>query len=302
MRRKIGLIGLGAMGLPMGKRLLEAGHDLAVVPHRNLDRAKALAATGATIRSAPAELAQDRDVVITSVPDVPQVQEILFGERGLLTGKPASGTLYIDMITINPTAAREHEQRLSEAGIAALDAPVSGGPLRAADGTLTIMVGGTEEAFQQGRPVLEVLGKNIIHVGGAGSGQAVKLVNQLAISVIMIANAEALTLGAKGGVPLQTMLDVIATSSGSNYLMQSWLPNTLFNGNLDGGFSLNLLMKDLSAALRWAADLGLPTFAGALAQQLYRLAQAEGYGASDYSAVARLYEESAGVELRLEGK
>jgi 3-hydroxyisobutyrate dehydrogenase-like beta-hydroxyacid dehydrogenase len=128
----------------------------------------------------------------------------------------------------------------------------------------------------------------------------VKLVNQLMISIIMVANAEALTLGVKAGVPLQTMLDVISTSSGSNYLMQTWLPKTLFSGDLSGGFSLDLLMKDLSAALRWAADLGLPAFGGAMSQQLYRLAQAEGHGKSDYSVVAQLYEETAGVRLRLE--
>ena len=198
-QRKIGLVGLGAMGLPMGKRLLVAGHDLAVVPHRNQDAAKTLAAAGATIRAAPAELAGDREVIITSVPDVPQVEEVLFGPLGLLAGAPGPGTLFIDMSTINPTAAREHERRLADAGIVALDAPVSGGPVRAADGTLTIMVGGSPEAFERGKPVLEAIGKNIIHVGGPGSGQAVKLVNQLMISVIMIANAEALTLGTKAG-------------------------------------------------------------------------------------------------------
>ncbi len=230
---------------------------------------------------------------------MPQVRDALFGEHGVLVGSPRPGTLFIDMSTINPTAAREHEQRLARSGIESLDAPVSGGPLRAADGTLTIMVGGSAEAFRNGKPVLEALGKSIVHVGEAGSGQAVKLVNQLMISVIMVANVEALTLGAKAGVPLQTMLDVIGTSSGSNYLMQNWMPNTLFSGDLSGGFSLDLLMKDLSAALRWAADLGLPTFGGALAQQLYRMAQAAGYGKSDYSAVGRLFEESAGVELRL---
>jgi 3-hydroxyisobutyrate dehydrogenase-like beta-hydroxyacid dehydrogenase len=300
MQKKIGLVGLGAMGLPIGNRLLAAGHDLAVVPHRNQNPARELASAGATVRTTVADLGHDRDIIIASVPDVPEVQEILFGEQGLLSSEPGRGLLFIDMSTINPTAAREHHEKLSAAGIQAIDAPVSGGPVRAADGTLTIMVGATEEAFLAAQPLLEAVGKNIVHVGPPGSGQAVKLVNQLMISIIMVANAEALTLGAKAGVPLQTMLDVIGTSSGSNYLLQNWMPKTLFSGDLSGGFALDLLVKDLNAALKWASDLGLPTFGGGLSQQLYRMAQADGLGRSDYSAVACFYENAAGVELRLE--
>jgi 3-hydroxyisobutyrate dehydrogenase-like beta-hydroxyacid dehydrogenase len=121
------------------------------------------------------------------------------------------------------------------------------------------------------------------------------------ISIIMVANAEALTLGVKAGVPLSTMLDVIGTSSGSNYLMQNWLTKTLFNDDLQNGFALDLLMKDLRAALSWAGELGLPSFGGALAQQLYRLARTEETARLDYSVVASVYEEAAGVRLRLEG-
>jgi 3-hydroxyisobutyrate dehydrogenase len=300
VKQNIGFVGLGAMGLPIAKRLIAAGHNLVVVPHVNRRPAEELEALGAKVRNSPAELGADRDVVITSVPDVPQVEETLFGERGLLSGSPKHGMLFIDMSTINPTAARTNAARLNEAGLEAVDAPVSGGPVRAADGTLTIMVGGTEKAFNNARPVLEQLGRNIIHTGDAGAGQAVKLVNQLMISIIMIANAEALTIGVKAGVPMQTMMDVISTSSGSNYLLQSWIPKTLLADKLDGGFALDLLMKDLTAALRWAADMGLPTFGGSLAQQLYRVAQADGSGKLDYSVVAQIYERAAGIELKLE--
>jgi 3-hydroxyisobutyrate dehydrogenase-like beta-hydroxyacid dehydrogenase len=300
MKQKIGFVGLGAMGLPMAKRLLSAGHDLVVVPHVNMRPAEEMEALGATVRGSVSELGADRDVVITSVPDVPQVQETLFGDRGLLSGRPRPGVLFIDMSTINPTAAREHSARLHDVGIEAVDAPVSGGPTRAADGTLTIMVGGSDQAFNDARPILAQLGSNIIHTGEAGAGQAVKLVNQLMISIIMIANAEALTLGVKAGVPMQTMMDVIGTASGSNYLLQSWIPKTLLAGKLDGGFALDLLMKDLTAALRWAGEMGLPTFGGSMAQQLYRLAQADGSGKMDYSVVAQIYERAGDVQLRLE--
>ena len=302
MTLRVGLVGLGAMGLPIGKRLMEAGHSLVVVPHWNQAPADELRALGADVCPRAADLLPECQVVITSVPDVPQVQQVLFGEEGLVAGRQEGrehDCLFIDMSTINPTAAREHHARLSEAGIAALDSPVSGGPARAVDGTLTIMVGGEKEAFERGRPVLSALGKHVIHVGGPGSGQAVKLVNQLMISIIMVANAEALTLGVKAGVPLEVLTEVIGTASGSNYLMQNWMPKTLFSGDLSGGFALDLLMKDLNAALRWADDMGLPAFGGSLAKQLYRLAQAEGYGKMDYSAVARLYEVAAGADLRM---
>jgi 3-hydroxyisobutyrate dehydrogenase-like beta-hydroxyacid dehydrogenase len=294
---KVGLVGLGAMGLPMGRRILGAGHELYVVPHAHREPAEELAGGGANIAEHASDLASGCDVILTSVPDVPQVEEVLFGENGLAAGD-GKGKLYIDVSTINPTAARSNYERLSKLDIEALDAPVSGGPARASDGTLTIMVGGSKEGFERAQPVLSVLGKHVIHVGDAGAGQAVKLVNQLMISIIMIANAEALTLGVKAGVPLETLTEVIGTASGSNYLMQSWLPKTLFEGDLNGGFALDLLMKDLSASVKWAADMGLPAFGGALAQQLFRLAQTEGLGKMDYSAVARIYEEAAGVQLR----
>jgi 3-hydroxyisobutyrate dehydrogenase-like beta-hydroxyacid dehydrogenase len=299
MSTKVGVVGLGAMGFPMTRRLLQNGFDVAVVTHRNPGPAEELSALGARVVKRASELAAECEVVITSVPDVPQVEEVLFGADGL-SAAPQEGLLYIDMSTITPTAARQHYERLAEQGVAAVDAPVSGGPARANDGTLTIMVGGDVEAFERALPVLQALGNNITHVGPPGSGQAVKLVNQLMISIIMVANAEALTLGVKAGVPLSTMLEVIGTSSGSNYLMQNWLTKTLFNDDLKSGFALDLLMKDLRAALSWAGELGLPTFGGSLAQQLYKLARTDETARSDYSVVASVYEEAAGVRLRLD--
>ena len=297
-KKRIGLVGLGAMGLPMGRRLLAAGHELVVVAHVNRAPAEELAKEGATIAQHPAELAESCWLVITSVPDVPQVRAVLFAENGLAS-HPHGDLLHVDMSTITPSAAREFNAKLGEHGISALDAPVSGGPMRAADGTLTIMVGGDRAHFERALPVLSALGKHITHVGEAGAGQVVKLANQLMISIVMIANAEALSLGVKAGVPLQTLLDVIGTSSGSNYLLQNWLPKTLFSGDISGGFALDLLMKDLGAAVQSARELGVPVFGAALAQQLYTLAHAEHGGSMDYSVVARLYEQAAGIELDL---
>ncbi len=303
MKETVGLVGLGAMGLPIGKRILESGRNLVVLPHRNSAPAEELASLGARIVSTPSVLAQDCAIVITSLPDVPHVREVLFGENGLASG-PCDGLLYVDMSTITPSASMEFHAKLAERGVNMLDAPVSGGPMRAADGTLTIMVGGSFEVFNRARPLLEILGKNIVYVGGPGSGQVVKLVNQLIISSIMVANAEALSLGVKAGVPLGTLVEVIGTSSGSNYLMQNWLPRTLFSGDLENGFALDLLIKDLNAALQLAGELGAPAFAGSLAQQLYRIVRATGDGAGrlDYSVVASLYEEANDIQLRLPEK
>jgi 3-hydroxyisobutyrate dehydrogenase-like beta-hydroxyacid dehydrogenase len=299
MSEKVGLVGLGAMGLPMGKRLLTNGINLTVLPHRNRAPAEELARLGCTVASSGSELANQCDVIITSVPNAPQVEEVLFGVDGVVAAG-RRGILHIDMSTIAASSARDFHARLKEAGIAALDAPVSGGPLRAADGTLTIMVGGAKEDFERALPVLNLLGKHIIHVGEAGAGQVVKLANQLMISIIMVANAEALSLGVKAGVPLETLVEVIGTSSGSNYLMQNWMTRTLFAGDLESGFALDLLLKDLRAALQSARELGLPTFGGSLAEQLYALVRSEESARLDYSVVARVYEEAAGVELRLD--
>ncbi len=297
MADKVGLIGLGAMGLPYGKRLLSTGFDLWVLGHRNQQPVEELVRMGAHAASSVSELGEACSVVITALPDVPQVLSVLFDDGGLGTQR-RDGMLFIDMSTITPSASKEFHARLGEQGIEALDAPVSGGPVRAADGTLTIMVGGDADDFERAQPILRTVGKHVAHVGGPGAGQAVKLVNQLMISIIMMANAEALTLGVKAGVPLETLTEMISTSSGSNYLMQNWLPKTLFAGELEGGFALDLLMKDLRAALEWANELGSPAFGGALAQQLYRLAKAKGAGRLDYSVVAQVYEEASGIALR----
>src|SRR5829696_8885811 len=164
MSPKIGLVGLGAMGLPMGRRLLSQGFQLVVVPHERREPAAELVGLGAREAGTPQELAGLCDLVLTSVPDAPQVEEVLFGAHGLAEA-PSAGLIHADMSTIAPSAARDFNSRLAAAGIPALDAPVSGGPARASDGTLTIMVGGEAEAFERALPVLQALGSNVVHVG-----------------------------------------------------------------------------------------------------------------------------------------
>jgi 3-hydroxyisobutyrate dehydrogenase-like beta-hydroxyacid dehydrogenase len=197
------------------------------------------------------------------------------------------------MSTISPVATREFAARLQAGGWRFVDAPVSGGPLRAASGTLTIMAGASGEDFAHVEPILRAMGTPH-HVGAVGLGETVKLVNQLIIASVMIANAEALTFARKAGANVDAVRNVLATATASNYLLEQWLPKTWFAGTFEGGFALDLLRKDLGAALDAARAMKMPMPASAFAYQLYTLRSAEGDGALDYSAIAKFYEHVAG--------
>jgi 3-hydroxyisobutyrate dehydrogenase-like beta-hydroxyacid dehydrogenase len=220
------------------------------------------------------------------------VEEALFGAGGAVEGA-RPGTTFIDMSTISPVATRAFAERLQAGGHCFADAPVSGGPARAASGTLTIMVGAEAEDFERIEPILKAMGTPH-HVGGIGLGETVKLVNQLIISNIMVANAEALTFARKAGADLDAVRKVLSTATASNYLLEQWLPKTWFAGTFEGGFALDLLRKDLGAALDAARAMKMPLPAAAFAYQLYTLQSAQGDGALDYSAVAKFYEHVAG--------
>jgi len=293
--KNIGLVGVGAMGEPMGASLMRAGFSLRVCPHRSRERVERLVKAGAKEEKDPADVAAGSDLVITMVPDSPQVEEALFGERGVIAGMKRGGYV-IDMSTISPVASRTFHERLHERGIHMIDAPVSGGPTRAATGELTIMAGGDEQSFKACEPVLRAMGTPT-HVGPAGMGETFKLVNQIIISVIMLADVEALVFAKKSGADIDLLRQVIGTATGSNYILDKWLPNTWFKGSHEGGFALDLLRKDLNAALDAAKQMQVPMIASALAGQLYLQASAEGSGKLDYSAVSELYERAAGVRV-----
>lgn len=280
------------MGEPMSLALRKAGFAVTACAHRNRARLERVLSEGVREAADPFAVAAASDVVITCVPDAPEVEEALFAPRGAAAGaKP--GTTFIDMSTISPVASRAFAERLAASGHHFLDAPVSGGPVRAASGTLTIMVGAAPEDFARVEPVLKAMGTPH-HVGAVGLGDTVKLVNQLIISSVMIANVEALTFAAKAGADLEAVRKVLSTATASNYLLEQWLPKTWFAGTFEGGFAMDLLRKDLGAALDAARALKMPMPASALAYQLYTLRSAEGDGALDYSAVAKTYERVAG--------
>ena len=293
--KNIGLIGVGAMGEPMGASLMRAGFMLRICAHRSRERVERLTAAGATELQDAAAVAAASEAVITMVPDSPQVEEAIFGERGIAAGMKAGGYV-IDMSTISPVASRSFNERLKQQGIAMVDAPVSGGPPRAKTGELAIMAGGEPSAYAACEPVLRAMGTPT-HVGPPGMGETFKLVNQIIIAVVMLANVEALVFAKKSGADIDLLRKVIATATGSNYLLDKWLPNTWFKGNHAGGFALDLLRKDLNAALDAAKQMHVPMLESALASQLYLQTSAEGFGMQDYSAVSELYERAAGVRV-----
>jgi len=279
------------MGEPMARTLLKAGFPVTVTAHRRSEPVQRLQGDGAQAADDPAGVAAECTVVITCVPDSPQVEDALFGPAGA-SQRAKSGTLFIDMSTISPVASKGFAERLQSQNCGFVDAPVSGGPARATTGTLTIMAGGSESDFARAKPVLEAMGTPH-YVGGVGMGETVKLVNQVIIANVMVANAEALTFAKKAGVELDTVRAVLASATASNYLLEQWLPKTWFAGTFEGGFALDLLRKDLAAALDAARAMKMPMPASGFAYQLYTLQSAEGDGGRDYSAIAKFYERIA---------
>jgi 3-hydroxyisobutyrate dehydrogenase-like beta-hydroxyacid dehydrogenase len=289
---RVGFVGLGAMGEAMARSLRNAGFAVAASVHRHREALERLLPDGVTEAADPCELARDADAVVICVPDAPDVEEVLFAPRGVASGAK-SGLLVIDMSTISPVASRRFGKRLADCGVEFVDAPVSGGPARARDGTLTIMVGASPASFGRAEPVLRAMGSPH-HVGPVGMGETVKLVNQIIIANVMLANVEGLVFAQRAGADLGAVREVLASATASNYLLAEWLPKTWLAGSFSGGFALDLLRKDLAAALDAARATGLPMPATGLAYQLYTTRSAEGDGALDYSAIAKAYEWNVG--------
>jgi 3-hydroxyisobutyrate dehydrogenase-like beta-hydroxyacid dehydrogenase len=278
------------MGEPMARSLRKNGFDVVATVHRHRDALERLLNDGVTEAADPATLAKAVEAVIVCVSDAPDVEDVLFGERGVAAGGGA-GLLVIDMSTISPVASRRFAQRLAERQMEFVDAPVSGGPVRAGDGTLTIMVGASTEAFARAEPVLQAMGTPH-HLGAVGMGETVKLVNQIIIANVMIANVEGLVFAQRAGAELDAVRKVLASATASNYLLNEWLPKTWLAGTFSAGFALDLLRKDLGAALDAARAENYAMPATGLAYQLYTTRSAEGDGALDYSAIAKAYERN----------
>ncbi|MEU3170345.1 NAD(P)-dependent oxidoreductase [Streptosporangium sp. NPDC006930] len=290
---RIAFIGLGTMGFPMAHQLVRAGHPVTVVPHVSMTAAHRLAEDGAAIATTPADAARDADVVITMLPSATEVRAVLFEESGA-TGTARPGTLVVDMSTIGPKAARSIARRLGEMGLAFMDAPVSGGPARAHNGTLTTIVGADEDTLATARPVLAHMASTVFHAGPVGAGQAAKICNNLLVAACMLANAEALTLGTASGVDPHTLREIILASTGANWQLEHIVPQTILANDFDPRFALSLLLKDLDVAGEVAEDVASPFHVGGLARQMFGRAEASFGGRTDFSAVVKLYQEALG--------
>ena len=290
MAETIGFIGLGVMGDPMAHNLIEAGHSL-VVHSRSPEPVEALAKAGAEVASGPREVGERSDVVITMLPDSAAVESVVLGEDGVLAGA-TEGDLLIDMSTIHPTVAVAIARAAAERGVSALDAPVSGGDVGAQQGTLSIMVGGESGDVERARPLLEVLGKTIVHVGEPGAGQVVKACNQVVVAVTIAAVSEALVLGSKAGVDPERILDVLGGGLAANKVMEMRRTNFLEH-DFTPGFRIELHHKDLNIALESGDAYGVPLPLTGLVQQYMRALRAKGHGGDDHSGLLQLVEELA---------
>jgi 2-hydroxy-3-oxopropionate reductase len=287
----VGFIGLGVMGKPMARNLIKGGFSL-IVHDRIAEPVAEVVAAGARQADSLAACAE-ADVVVTMLPDTPDVEAVLFG-GGRLAEAMRPGTVLVDMSTISPIATRDFAARLAERGVAMLDAPVSGGYQGAEAGTLSIMVGGDERALKRCRPVLSAMGTTISHIGESGAGQVCKACNQVAVAIAIEAVAESLTLAKKSGVDpakvRQALLGGFAQSRALDLHGQRVL-----DGNFKAGFRVRLQQKDLKIALETAQASGAPLPTTALIQQLYGMLDATGRGDLDNSSLALLLEELAGL-------
>lgn len=291
----IAFIGLGHMGLPMARNLLNAGHSLSVFD-LVASAVDELAAQGARAASSAADAVCAAEVVISMLPASRHVEGLYLGDAGLLS-VIAPGSLVLECSTIAPEAARKVHQAAAARGIALLDAPVSGGTAGAAAGTLTFMVGGAAATLERARPILAGMGKSILHAGPEGAGQVAKVCNNQLLAVHMIGTAEAMALGVANGLEPATLAEIMRQSSGGNWSLEKYnpwpgvMPNAPASHGYSGGFMAELMAKDLGLAQEAAQATASSTPMGALALQLYRLLLKQGQGKLDFSAVQKLFVE-----------
>ena len=298
MTSQIGFVGLGIMGRGMVKNLVEKNHSVTIwnrTPAKSEALKKDLAVTIApTLQS----LAETAETILICVSDTPDVETVLFGKEGLAkTLRP--GTTIIDLSTISPAETKRFSQTLAEKNITLLDAPVSGGSEGAAKGTLSIMVGGPEDAFNRIKPILEAIGTRITHMGPSGAGQTTKLMNQVLVVVNMLAVSEALLLGCAAGIDLSKAVQAVEAGAGGSWMISNRAPQAI-EGYWKPGFSIDLQQKDLRLVLESARELGLPLLGTSLVHQLYNKLQSDGKGGLGNHALIQALEDLSGKHLQKE--
>ncbi len=293
--RNIGVVGLGAMGLPMTKNLLRKGFSVSVFDVRDEPLAS-LKAMGAKPAGSPKEVGATSSIVLMSLPSSKQVEEVVLGNNGLLEGMK-KGSVIVDTSTVDPEVSKRLTVECKKKGIAMIDAPVSGGTIAAEKGTLSIMVGGDKAPVNSCMDVLRAIGVNIYHVGDSGQGQVFKLINNLLVAINLVGVSEALVLGLKAGVDPDLLYDVIKTSAGNSWALEQKLPKMVKN-DFAPGFRVWLQHKDLTLAMNLASQLGVALPMTSLAHQMYQSAKATGLQDADHSAIVKVLQRLSGTNSK----
>ena len=292
---KLGFIGLGYIGRHMARNLAKGGHNL-TVSDKLPDAAAEMLSMGASWADTPGAVAKASQVIFTSLPRPADVEEVVTGEDGILSGAPP-GTVCFDLSTTDPDTIRRIADAARAKSVTLLDAPVSGGTIGAEKATLSILVGGDRAAFDRHKPLLDLIGDKVIYCGELGAGAVCKIVNNLIGLSLHVLLSEALTLGIKAGVTPQTLFEAISKSSGNTQTMQGF-PDGVFKGDFGPGFQLALAVKDIGLATEMGRSMTLPMELSNLALQRFIDAQTRGWGGLDARAVVRLQEERTGVQMR----
>lgn len=295
MSERIGFIGLGIMGQGMVNNLMNAGHEVSIW-NRTRSRMEPFIAAGAHPCTSPADVAAHSEIVITCVSDTADVEEVILRENGAIYGIE-SGDLVIDMSTISPQMTRYIAGALAQKGAHMLDAPISGGSEGAANGTLSIMVGGSALQVERAMPYFEAMGKTITHVGEIGAGQTVKLVNQILVVVTMLGVSEALLFAQAGGLDLEKTLTAVSGGAAGSWMLSNRGPQVI-ERDWRPGFTIDLQQKDLRLVLEAADQLGVPLLGTSTVFNLYRSLQQQGLGGDGNHALAKALENLAGIEIQ----
>ena len=290
----IGFIGLGIMGKPMAKNLIKAGYTL-VVSDLNKGSVNELLQLGSTTANNPAEIVEKADVIITMLPNSPQVKEVALGPNGLIT-TATPGKVLIDMSSIAPLASREIAEALAEKGMEMLDAPVSGGEPKAIDGTIAVMVGGNKEVFDTHYKVMKSMAGSVVYVGEIGAGNIAKLCNQIVVALNISAISEALVLAKKAGVSPDLVYQAIRGGLAGSTVMDAKAP-MMMDRNFDPGFRIDLHIKDLANVLETSRSVGAPLPLTAQAMEIMQAIKQDGAGVEDHASIVKFYEKLANIEV-----
>ena len=292
--KTVGYIGLGIMGKSMARNIMKAGFPV-VVHNRSRAAVDELVSEGAMAANSPSDVAAQVDVVFTNLPDSPDVENVALGADGIIEGAH-SDLIFVDNSTIKPATARIIAEQLGEKGVQCLDAPVSGGDVGARDGTLAVMIGGPGQALEKVRPILEVVGKTITHVGDSGAGQIAKAANQIMVAAQMVAMGELLILAKKAGADPKKVLEAIRGGAAQCWALDN-KPQRLFAGNRNPGFKAYMQAKDLNIVMDTAREYGVPLTAAAVHSQFYNAMLQNGMEGLDNSAVIGIVEKLANDRL-----